>query len=161
MHEAFGGYLVGGEVSQQGAAAFAGPAQAKPDNCLVRQPAPAQIGERRTAAGREQLCLVKPRGFLQHAVQVQALPFGFLGLARRLGQIQPGFGGQRLHRLHEGGTLRLHDEADGVAVRAAAEAMVVIVIGVEAGRLFAMEGAAGFPVAAAAGQFDPPADERR
>ena len=46
------------------------------------------------------------------------------------------------------GALGAHDEGDGVAMRAAAEAVEVVVVDVEGGRLLVVEGAAALPLPA-------------
>ena len=87
-----------------------------------------------------------------------------LGLGRRrrrLGHLQPGLRGELLHRFHEAGALALHDETDRIAVRAAAEAMVVIVVNVEARCLLAVERTAALPLSAGARQAHAPADHPR
>ncbi len=55
--------------------------------------------------------------------------------------------------------MRLHDKADGVAMGAAAEAVIAILVHVEAGGFFAVERAAPFHLAAGPGELDAPADQ--
>ena len=77
------------------------------------------------------------------------------------GDGEAGFGGEEFDGFGEAGALTLHDEGHGVAVHAAAEAVIVVVVDVEAGALFAVEGAAAFPLAAGAAELDASADEGR
>jgi hypothetical protein len=55
-------------------------------------------------------------------------------------------GRQPFHRFHELRAFGPHDEADGIPMRAAAEAVEVVVINIERRRLFPMKGAAALPV---------------
>ncbi len=86
--------------------------------------------------------------------------FGFGGFGGGFGHLEAGFGGQAFDRLHETGTLTLHDEADGIAMRATAEAVVMILVDIEARRLLAVERATAFHLAAGAGQLHASADHR-
>src|SRR4029077_17831297 len=66
------------------------------------------------------------------------------------------------HRLHEAGTLGLHDEADRIAMRATAEAVVVaILVHIEARCLFAVEWAAALPLPARPHESCLAPDDRR
>ena len=56
-------------------------------------------------------------------------------------------GRQTFHRFHELRPFGLHDEGNGIPMRAAAEAVEVVVINIERRRLFPMKGAAALPVA--------------
>jgi len=56
-------------------------------------------------------------------------------------------GRQPFHRFRELRAFGLHDEGDSIPMRAAAEAVEMIVINVERRRLFPMKGAAALPVA--------------
>ncbi len=65
---------------------------------------------------------------------------------------KPGIGGETLHRFRKAQALLLDEEGEDIAARLAAEAMIaaLAVVGMEARRLLAMEGAAG-PVIALGG----------
>ena len=71
------------------------------------------------------------------------------------GTSMPGLGGKLLDRVHELHAAIVGEEADRVAMRAAAEAMVeaLVVVDREAGRLFIVERAAGLPLASGADQL--------
>jgi hypothetical protein len=85
---------------------------------------------------------------------------GALGLVAhaRVGgrEIETGGGGKFLHCVHERQSARVGEEADRVAMRPAAEAMVetLLVIYGEGGALFAVEGAARFIFSPGLGQLD-------
>ena len=66
------------------------------------------------------------------------------------GDLHPGLGGELLDRVHERHAARVGQEADRVAMRAAAEAMVeaLVVVDREAGGFFLVERAAGLELAA-------------
>ena len=76
--------------------------------------------------------------------------------------LHAGLGRQFLDRVHEGQAAMVGEEADRVAMRAAAEAMVemLVVVDREAGRLLVMERAAGLIFAAGADQLDRRGDDR-
>ena len=67
----------------------------------------------------------------------------------------PGLGRELLHRVHERHSAMVGQEADRIAVRAAAEAMVeaLVVVDGEARRLLVVERAAGLPLAPGADQL--------
>ena len=79
------------------------------------------------------------------------------------GDFHPGLGGEFLHRIHERQPALIGHPPDRIAVGAATEAMVeaLFVVDREAGGLFVMEGAAGFVLAARAGDLHRPPDEGR
>ncbi len=90
--------------------------------------------------------------------------FCSLGIAPRgFGHRQPGLGRQLLHRVHEAQAALVGIQADGVAMRAAAEAVVeaLVVVDVEARRLLVVERAAALQLAPGARQLHPPPDDRR
>src|SRR5205085_6035133 len=72
------------------------------------------------------------------------------------GDLHPGLGRELLDRIHELHSAIVGQEADRIAVRAAAEAMVeaLVVVDGEAWRFLVVERAAGFPFATGAGQLD-------
>ena len=152
--------LAGQRLGQR-TATLAGPAQAEAPDRGVGQAAAPQIGQCGRPCRRGEIGLVVGRGGLQHLVQVEPPLLALRGGRRGLGDIEPGLARQHLHGIHEGAALRLHDEADRVAMRAAAEAMVAVVINVEAGAFLVVERAAGFPLPARAHQLDAAADQRR
>ena len=84
---------------------------------------------------------------------------GALGALLRLGvgrgDVHAGLGRKLLDRVHELHAALVGEEADRVAVRAAAEAMVeaLVVVDGEARRLLVVERAAGLPLAARADQL--------
>jgi len=55
-------------------------------------------------------------------------------------------GRQAFHRFHELRPFGLHDEGNGIPMRAAAEAVEMIIINIERRRLFSMKRAAALPV---------------
>ena len=71
------------------------------------------------------------------------------------GDLHPGLGRKLLDRVHERQAAMVGEEADRIAMRAAAEAMVEILVVVdgEAGRLLVVERAAGLPLAAGADEL--------
>ncbi len=124
--------------------------------------APLQIGAGLCSADRLQLAPKPvPRGLHQLVEACASLALGIV--AAQLGNRQPHFGCKRLHRLHEGQAVLLHHEADRVAVRAAAEAMVeaLLLVHVKTGRLLVVEGAAALQLAARTCQLHPPPDDAR
>ena len=78
------------------------------------------------------------------------------------GTSMPGLAGQLLDRVHERQAALVGEEADRVAMRAAAEAMVeaLLVVDGEARRLLVVERAAGLPLAAGLDQLDRGRDDR-
>src|SRR5215472_4274628 len=112
--------------------------------------------------GQEQPPLVAGlRGF-QYRGEVKPLLLGLGCLRRRPRHLEPCLGGQPFDRFHEDGALGLHHEADRVAMRATAEAVVVaVLIHMEAGRLFAVERAAAFPLPPGASEPHAPPDDSR
>src|SRR3546814_17289522 len=68
-------------------------------------------------------------------------------LAAFLRHFQPGFHRQTLHRVAKGKSLMVGEEANHVAMRAASEAVIeaLVVVDVEARRLFVVKRAAGLP----------------
>src|SRR3546814_4772207 len=81
---------------------------------------------------------------MQHIMDILDGPraFGFLRRSRR--HLQPRLAGQILDRIHEVHAVMVRQPADGIAMRAAAKAVIeaLVVIDGEAGRLLAMEGTA-------------------
>ncbi len=71
------------------------------------------------------------------------------------GDVEAGLGRELLDRIHERHAAIVGEEADRVAMRAAAEAMVetLVIVDGEARRLFVVEGAAGLPLASGADQL--------
>ena len=86
-------------------------------------------------------------------VEVRSARSFACGIGR--GNVEPGLGRELLHRIHELHAAVVGEEADRVAVRAAAEAMVeaLVVVDGEAGRLLVVERAAGLPLAPGADQL--------
>ena len=80
---------------------------------------------------------------LHHAVERVALPLPCLGARVARGQREPRIARQPLHRFREREALVPHDEADDIAVGAAAEAVeeALVLIHREGGRLLLVEGA--------------------
>ena len=126
---------------------------------LVGQAAAAEIGERRRAlrqeqAAREGACgagsatACRSRARAPRARRPRAWAAAPPGRPRRPAARPPR--GSRAPSV-------VHDEADGIAMRAAAEAVVeaLVVVDVEARRLLAVEGAAALPVAADAAPAAP------
>src|SRR5579883_251213 len=155
-----------GERALQPVARVVGEAEAEaPDRRLV-EAALAQIGERAGAARRPELLLEEAAGRRHRRLQIDLAlrPRHFLRRGAR--HFEPRFGGELLDRLAEAEPAALHDEADDVAMRAAAEAMeeALVLDDVEGGRLLLVEGAEADEVAAALRQPDPTPDhlgERR
>ena len=87
----------------------------------------------------------------------------FAGAGIGGGDLHPGLGGELLDRVHERQAAVVGEEADRVAMRAAAEAMVeaLLVVDGEGGRLFIVERAAGLPLAAGLGEFYMGGDDGR
>ena len=102
-------------------------------------------------------------GDLRHDVGQRCGSFRLL-LGARIGggDIHAGLGGKLLDRVHERHAAIVGQEADRVAMRAAAEAMVemLVVVDREARRLFVVEGAAGLPLTPGANQLDARPDDR-
>ena len=92
----------------------------------------------------------------RHHLMQPGLLLGALRLARvGGGHLEPGLGGQLLHRVHEREAALVGHPADHVAVRAAAEAVVeaLLVADREARRLLVVERAAGLPLAPRLGEL--------
>ena len=99
----------------------------------------------------------------RHDVSQRGRALGaFAGLRVGGGDFEPGLGRELLHRVHERQAALVGQEADRVAVRAAAEAMVeaLLVVDREAGRLLVVERAAGLPLAARADELHRRRDDR-
>src|SRR3546814_12776539 len=77
-------------------------------------------------------------------------------LAAFLRHFQPGFHRQTLHRVAKGKSLMVGEEANHVAMRAASEAVIeaLVVVDVEARRLFVVKRAAGLPFPPGADKLD-------
>ena len=86
----------------------------------------------------------------------------FLGARVGRGDIHPGLAGKLLDRVHERHSAIVGEEADRVAVGAAAEAMVeaLVVVDGEARRLLVVERAARLPLAPGADQLHRRRDDR-
>src|SRR6185437_6852659 len=93
--------------------------------------------------------------------RIQAAAFRLGRFGRRLGDFQPRFAGKLGDGVHEAEALALHDKGDDVAMRAAAKAVVAVVVDVEAGGFLAMERAAALPLLARAGELHAAADDAR
>ena len=91
-----------------------------------------------------------------HGMQRLALLAVFALFARHVGNLQAGLAGELFDRLGERGVLGTHDEADDVAVRAAAEAMeeALVLADGEGRALFVVERAKPRVFAAAFDQLD-------
>jgi len=149
------------QLRGQGAAAVAAPAEAELADSRLGQAAPEQVGAGGLALALAQAAHEAVLGAFEHGVQVGPLAFD-AGLGRGgFGHLEPGFGGQALDGFGEGGAAGLHLEGDGVAVGAAAEAVEMVLVDVEAGALLAVEGAAALPVAAGLAELDPAPDQPR
>ena len=136
------------QIAGQRAAAGAGPAQAEGGDGAGREAAPEQIIQRWPALGQMQAAGEGGLGGIEHAMQVARPGFSRGHFRCGLGHGEPGLAGQALHRLDEARAVGAHYEADGIAMRAAAEAVEAVIIDIEAGRLLAMEGAAALPLPA-------------
>ncbi len=126
-------------------------AEAEPGDGLVGIAAAAQIVERRPAARLRQLVFEPLAGLFHHLLQARPVLraralFGAFARHR-----QAGHAGQLFHRLGKAQPLGLHDEADDVAMGAAAEAVIELLVLAdrERGGLFVVERAAGLVVLAA------------
>jgi hypothetical protein len=97
----------------------------------------------------QQLLAVPRRSLVQHLGGSGDLRFPLLRLGRCCGHLEPGQAGQFLDRVHERQAAGIGQPADGVAVRAAAKAMIkrLVVADREAGRLFVVKRAAGLKFA--------------
>src|SRR3546814_18432744 len=84
-------------------------------------------------------------------------------LAAFLRHFQPGFHRQTLHRVAKGKSLMVGEEANHVAMRAASEAVIedLVVVDVEARRLFVVKRAAGLPFPPGAAKIDRAPDQPR
>ena len=130
------------EFGRQGAAAVARPAEAECGNARLGDAPGCQVAARGNALRRCQPVGEKYPGRLQHALQIEPRPLGRHGAGLRPRHVEPRLARQRLHCFEEGGAVGLHDEADGIAVRAASETMVAVLVDVETGRLLAVKRAA-------------------
>ena len=126
---------------QQGLALVGGKADFPAVLRVGRQAATVQIRARLGCCGGFQLQAEPFHRLFHHADQVTAV----IGLFRRTGvlrgHLQPGLGGQNLHRLHEAEVFGFLDEGQRVAFGVAAEAVVIAlaIIDVERGGFFLME----------------------
>ena len=151
------------QLAEQPVARVRRVAQLEPLHGFRRQPPLFDVGAGLGALGRKQRLLIGTDRRLHRLFQA----LGALGLARGirvgLGHVQPGLRRQRLDRIEEGLAVVVHDEADVVAVLTAAKAVVkaLLVVDVERGCLFVVEGAAGGPFAPFALQLDPRANHVR
>ena len=131
---------------------------------LLAEPAPGEVLAHRLArGGLPEVALVEARRLLEQREQPLA-PLALGVLARRLVlvlQLDAEPLGEPLDRAREVEVLRLADERDRVALRAAAEAVVELVDRVhrEARRPLLVEGAAGRPARAGLAQLRPPTDQ--
>src|SRR6266404_5730737 len=120
-----------------------------------------EIGARLLAAALPQRGGVELGRERHHAPQRFELAV-HLGCPRaRVGQGHPGALGERAHRLREGDAVLAHQEAEGVAARAAAEAVVDVALRVDRERrgLLGVEGAEPLPVLARALELHHLADD--
>jgi hypothetical protein len=122
--------------------AVRGVADAEARRDLAGEPAALQVLDR-IRRGLELLPVVVA-GLLHDLVQV-GTRFGFLRARLELGHLHADRFGQVLHRVDVAEPLVLHQERDGVAVHAAAEAVIELLGGAdgERGRLLGVEGTAG------------------
>ena len=158
--------LVGGRVLQMAAqrgARIGGIAQRERLQRGRAHAAPFQIGARTGPAFTGQLRLEPgggPAGEFGQAVR----HFGFRPRFRGGGgHFQPGFGGQLLHRLHERQAHIVGHEADHIAVRTAAKAVIeaLFIVDVETGGFLVVEGAAALHLPPRPGQLHAPPDDAR
>src|SRR5262249_29713124 len=80
---------------------------------------------------------------------------------RGLRHLEPGLARELLDGIHERNALALHDEGEGIAVGAAAEAVEAVLVDVETRRLLIVERAAALPLAPRLRQPHAPPDQRR
>ena len=104
---------------------------------------------------------VVARDLLHQLVQRLVGALGPRGPAALVRHLEPQARGQFLHRLREGHVVVLHEEAEHGAVRAAAEAVIELLVGAhpEGGGLLVVERAAGAVLAAGLLQRHAPADD--
>ncbi|MCY1536030.1 hypothetical protein D9M68_714670 [compost metagenome] len=148
------------EYAGQAAPAFGRVAQAEGPGDLARQATPLEVGH--GARRGLELLHVGVRGLLQHVVErhlflpLQRCALTVLWRGVVLGYLQAGLLGQVLHGLDKGHAGMLHLEADGVAVGAAAEAVVELLgrADAERRRFFAVERTQPHQVGSAFFQLD-------
>ena len=135
------GDALGLEVIPKPLPAFGGKADLEPVAIGFRQLAAAQVVARRGPRGGAKLHPVMLDSGFHHLCQLAAAvgPLRGLGIAR--GHLHPRIARQNLDRLHEAHVLGLAQEADGIALGVAAEAVVIAlaVVDVETCRLFLVE----------------------
>ena len=142
---------------------FGCPAKAEFAADSGRKAAPLKIIARDLAARRCEAFDEEPLRRLGHIDQAGA-GFGALGHLRiGCGDVHPGGRGQLLDRVHELQAGVIDHPADRIAMRAAAEAVVelLLVIHIETRGLLVVERAAPLPLAACARQLDRALDKRR
>ena len=142
------GDLLRAQVGGQRAAPARRPAEREVADRLLLQPAPQQVVERRPPLGQEQPAVIGLGRRGHDGMQVARAAFAGGFLRRGPGHFHPRLGGEAFDGLGEGRAFRPHQEGDGIPMRTAAEAVEMIVIDVEGGRLLAMERTAALPVAA-------------
>ena len=130
---------------------------------FIAKPAPVQVIQRLPPRRRPQLGLEKLGGGLQHLVQGFLLGIALALELGRLRHLHASLAGQRLHRLHERQVIVPHDEADAIAMRAAAETMEkpLLVVDVKRGCFFLVKRARRPPLPPRPLQLNLPPDERR
>ena len=142
-------------------AAIGGKAQTETPDGRIIEPALLQIGARGAAFGPVQHLLEKGTGRVDRGLQ-RRLALGALTLlARLLRHFESGTARQLLDRFGEREILRLHGEADDVAMRAATEAVkeALFLDDAERRRLLVMEGTEAGEFASAADELHAPPDD--
>ena len=151
------------QLAEQPVARVRRVAQLEPLHGFRRQPPLLDVGAGFRAFGRKQRLLIGTDRRLHGLFEA----LGALGLAGciriGLGHVEPGLRRQCLDCIEEGLAVVVHDKADVVAVLAAAKAVIeaLLVVNVERGCLFVVEGTAGGPLAPFALQLDPRANHVR
>ena len=153
--------VLGAKVLKQRAVAVGGIAQTVALLRVGLQPARLQIALGGFAGAGVQLLLEELAGELDDVVERFALGFARFVFLRPGGKLDAGFGGKPLHGFGEAQAFGLLEPFEGAAARAAAEAVIIapLVLDLEGGRFFLVEGAEAPEHAALAGELDAPADE--
>ena len=154
------GYALRLQRPQQHVPALGSPAQSEAPGDLGLDAALVEIGAGTLAARGPQALGVEAGRQIHHAEQLFAARIGRPG-STVLGQRHVGLLGQCAHRLGEREAVLAHEEAEGVAAHAAAEAVEDALLGIdhEGGRLLAVEGTEALPVLSGLLQIHEAADD--